>query len=250
MRSGAAPDDPSRSANRGRRGTTTVGWPIVARRLARFALLPLVAAALVLPAAPAAASFDCPGSFLVFQPRPAGPIKLPAGSYEIRVFNLSCSSASASLDSFIGDERLPAPWTADVPSRTFFNGRGSFSLSFGRTGGGALGDSAQCPTFAVLHHDRIGSVALPKGRYAVKPGGADPLSCLSAARILVRALDEPPGSMPTWDAAGAPGSRPARAASAASDNVRPVDHLSQVSVAGVAVAPGDVAANHSALLFV
>lgn len=168
----------------------------------------MVAAGLALPATPASAAFDCPGSFLVYQPLPAGPVKLPGGSYEIKVFNLSCDYASRSLTSFLGSEELPPPWTAAVATRTFFNGKGSFSVSTGRAGGGMPGDARTCPPFTITRGDRIGSVAVPKGRYAVSSSGPDPLTCLSAARLLVRALDEPPGSLPAWTVTSAQGPRP------------------------------------------
>lgn len=180
------------------------------RRLGRFLFPAALLAACVLPAAPAAATDGCPGQFLVFQPAPAGPVSLRAGSYEIRVLNLSCITASNAFASFIGRDDLPESWTANVPTKTFIGKGGSFSVSLPRAGGPGLGEGAGgCPTFSVMHDDRIGSVALPKGQYAVKPRGEEPLACLVAARVLARALDDPSAAPSApWSAVDVPGVRP------------------------------------------
>lgn len=182
---------------------------MLSRRLARFALVPLLAAALAPAAAPAAAPSvqdDCPGGFLVFQPLPVGPLKLPAATYQITVFNMSCNAASTALQSFIGEEELPPPWTVSVPTKTFFNRSGSFSLASSKKG---PGDPPGCPLFTIASRDRIGTVPLPRGRYALRPGGGEPLTCLAAARVLIRALEQPPGASSGWQpTALPPGSRP------------------------------------------
>jgi len=179
------------------------------RRLAPFLLPAALLAACVLPVSPAAATDGCPGQFLVFQPAPAGPVPLQAGSYEIRVLNLSCITASNAFSSFIGRDDLPESWTANVPTKTFIGKGGSFSVSLPRASGPGLGEAQGCPAFSVLRDDRIGSVTLPKGQYAVRPRGEEPLACLPAARLLARALDAPAADPPApWSAADAPGSRP------------------------------------------
>lgn len=180
------------------------------RRLGRFLFPAALLAACVLPAAPAAATDGCPGQFLVFQPAPAGPVSLQAGSYEIRVFNLSCITASNAFSSFIGRDDLPESWTANVQTKTFIGRGGSFSVSLPRAGGPGLGEGAGgCPTFSVMQADRIGPVALTRGQYAVRPRGEEPLPCLAAARVLARALDDRSAMPPApWSAADAPGARP------------------------------------------
>jgi hypothetical protein len=176
---------------------------VLAHRLARFALPLLVATGLVAPAAATAAIpppphfRDCPGGFLVYQSLPAGPVKLPAASYTITVINMSCDYASRALESFLGREDLPAPWTANVPTKTFSNNVGNFSLSRSKQ---SLGEPPGCPPFTIVPRDRVGTVPLPRGRYALRPGGDDPLSCLAAARRLIVALEEPPGQLTGWQA--------------------------------------------------
>jgi hypothetical protein len=181
--------------------------PVKPQRLARLALLTVLVAAFALPAAPATASSDCPGQFLVYQPAPAGPVKLTANSYTIQIFNLSCSSASDALYSFLGHEELPSPWTANVQTKTFFSGKGSFFSVSARGAGQGPGGPPGCPAFSIVHADHVDQVPVPRGRYSLKPGGPDPLSCMAAARLLVRALDEPTGSLPGWEATAVSGPR-------------------------------------------
>ncbi len=179
---------------------------MLARRLARFALVPLLLAAFAPTAGAAPAPIhDCPGGFLVYQPLPAGPVKLPAASYQITVINMSCDSASSALGSFLGREDLPPPWTAEVPTKTFSNRAGSFSLSSPKSG---PGDPPGCPLFTIPRRERIGTVALPRGRYALRTGGERRLSCLAAARVVVGALESVPGTGSRWLPTELPGTRP------------------------------------------
>jgi hypothetical protein len=179
------------------------------RSLIRFLAPAAVATALFLPAAPAAAAGGCPGQYLVYQPMPAGPLLLPAASYSIDVLNLSCVSASRSFESFLGREDLPEGWTVNTGTKTFFGRGGSFSVQATRVAGATPDGVRRCPSFSVLHGDRLGSVGLPRGQYAVESGGEDPLACLAAARLLVRAFDDPSGMLPPpWAAADSGGSRP------------------------------------------
>jgi hypothetical protein len=146
---------------------------------------------------------------LVFQPAPAGPVQLQAGSYSIRVLNLSCITASEAFSTFIGKDDLPESWTANVRTKTFIGKGGSFSVSLPGASGPGLGEARECPAFSVLRDDRIGSVVLPKGQYTLRPGGTEPLACLPAARLLAGALDDPAAGLSApWSATDAPGSRP------------------------------------------
>jgi len=58
----------------------------------------------------------------------------------------------------------------------------------------APASAASCPTFRVLHNDRIGAVSLPAGNYevTVEPG----LSCQASTQLLARFLADYDGVLP------------------------------------------------------
>jgi len=58
----------------------------------------------------------------------------------------------------------------------------------------APASAASCPTFRVLHNDRIGAASLPAGNYevAVEPG----LSCSASTQLLARFLADYDGVLP------------------------------------------------------
>jgi hypothetical protein len=58
----------------------------------------------------------------------------------------------------------------------------------------APASAASCPTFRVLHNDRIGPASLPAGNYSVtvEPG----LSCQAASQLLARFLEDWDGNLP------------------------------------------------------
>jgi hypothetical protein len=58
----------------------------------------------------------------------------------------------------------------------------------------APASAASCPTFRVLHNDRIGAASLPAGNYAVtvEPG----LSCQASTQLLARFLADYDGVLP------------------------------------------------------
>ena len=58
----------------------------------------------------------------------------------------------------------------------------------------APASAASCPTFRVLHNDRIGAASLPAGNYAVtvEPG----LSCQASTQLLARFLTDYDGVLP------------------------------------------------------
>ena len=60
--------------------------------------------------------------------------------------------------------------------------------------GAATASAATCPSFKVLHNDRIGPVNLPAGNYevTVDPG----LSCQAASQLLARFLQDWDGNLP------------------------------------------------------
>ena len=59
----------------------------------------------------------------------------------------------------------------------------------------APASGASCPSFRVLHNDRIGGASLPAGSYqgTVEPG----LSCRSASQLFARFLAQPNGTPPS-----------------------------------------------------
>lgn len=60
--------------------------------------------------------------------------------------------------------------------------------------GAAPSSAASCPTFRVLHNDRIGAANLPAGNYevTVEPG----LSCQASSQLLARFLQDWDGNLP------------------------------------------------------
>lgn len=61
-------------------------------------------------------------------------------------------------------------------------------------GGGATASAASCPTFRVLHNDRIGPANLPAGTYEVST--EDGLSCATASQLFTRFLEDYDGVLP------------------------------------------------------
>jgi hypothetical protein len=53
-----------------------------------------------------------------------------------------------------------------------------------------------CPTFQVLHNDRIGKAILPAGTYNVRPGHRSNLSCLRTSALFTRFLEDYDGVLP------------------------------------------------------
>ena len=95
-----------------------------------------------------------------------------------------------------------------MPTRTFIGSGGSFSVSVIRSIGGPPGN-VRCPGFSLLAPDHVGSVALPRGQYAVRPGGEEALTCLAAAQLIVRIVDGRAGQLPgSWAARRAAGADP------------------------------------------
>lgn len=212
------------------------------RLLTRLLAPAAVAAALLLSAAPASAAGpgggDCPGSFLLYQPAPAGPIFLAANSYTISVINLSCANASRALDGFIGRETLPAGWTASVPTKTYFGTGGSFSVSAPRASSTPSGEP-NCPSFSLLSRARLDPVVLLRGQYAVHPGGEEPLTCLAAARLIVRIVDDPAGELPgSWSARQTHGLQPGAVLTDSRGRRVELRRISGATVGGGHTSPG------------
>lgn len=66
------------------------------------------------------------------------------------------------------------------------------ALSLGAGSAAAAG----CPSFRVLHNDRIGPANLPAGNYAVTPATASGLSCSDASKLFTRFLEDYDGVLP------------------------------------------------------
>ncbi|MBB4665065.1 hypothetical protein [Conexibacter arvalis] len=167
--------------------------------------------ALLAPGAANAATRTCPATFQVLHNDKIGAMNLPAGAYTVRVTNLSCASASRLFASFLQDYdgHLPSPWRANSAARSFTNGRASFSVRPARRvtppGPPTPSNPTTCPgTFSVLHNDRIGSVALPRGRYTIRLLRSG-LSCSGASTLFAQFLDSPSGVPAPWTITGSSG---------------------------------------------
>ncbi len=60
--------------------------------------------------------------------------------------------------------------------------------------GGASASAAGCPSFKVLHDDRIGAVVLPAGNYEVTVSAG--LSCPASSKLFARFLSDWDGALP------------------------------------------------------
>jgi hypothetical protein len=63
-------------------------------------------------------------------------------------------------------------------------------------GGAASASAAGCPTFKVLHDDRIGPATLPAGSYEVTVSPSSGLSCKDTTTLLARFLEDFDGVLP------------------------------------------------------
>lgn len=61
-------------------------------------------------------------------------------------------------------------------------------------GGAASASAATCPSFKVLHDDRIGAVSLPAGNYEVTVSSG--LSCPASSKLFARFLSDWDGNLP------------------------------------------------------
>jgi uncharacterized membrane protein len=56
--------------------------------------------------------------------------------------------------------------------------------------------AATCPSFRVLHDDRIGPANLPAGSYTVTPAATSGLSCAATSQLFTRFLEDYDGNLP------------------------------------------------------
>jgi hypothetical protein len=63
-------------------------------------------------------------------------------------------------------------------------------------GGAGSAVAAGCPSFKVLHNDRIGPASLPAGNYTIMPNAQAGLNCYAASQLLTRFLEDYDGNLP------------------------------------------------------
>jgi hypothetical protein len=155
----------------------------------------------------AQAPAQCTTSFHVLHDDRIGSMQLPAGTYQVTSEHLTCAQAPALFAEFLNDYNgvLPKPWRSTTPGRgqgVFLRGNSGQRFVVLRTGevpataanGGSHGDLL-CPgAFDVLHNDRIGRLAVPKGDYRVTLLGGN-LSCDAADRLFARFLRDVDGRL-------------------------------------------------------
>lgn len=155
----------------------------------------------------AAAPLRCPATFQVLHNDRIGRLKLPAGPYRIRIIDnqaLGCKRASKLFAKFLQDfdGNLPGRWRLQVSTATFSK-RGTNQAfrvkKVGRQSGGGggrhpSGRHDKCPTFRVLHNDRIGSVRFPRGTYQMTALGG--FTCQKSSSKFASFLQLPEGNLP------------------------------------------------------
>jgi hypothetical protein len=156
----------------------------------------------------AAAPLRCPATFQVLHNDRIGRLKLPAGPYRIRILDdqaLACRRASKLFAKFLQDfdGNLPGRWRLQVRTATFTK-RGTdqgfrvkkVGSQSGGGGGGRhpSGRHEECPTFRVLHNDRIGTVRFPRGTYQMTALGG--FTCQKSSRRFADFLQLPEGNLP------------------------------------------------------
>lgn len=62
-------------------------------------------------------------------------------------------------------------------------------------GGVGSASAAGCPSFKVLHNDRIGAASLPAGNYTIMPNAQAGLNCYAASQLFTRFLEDYDGNL-------------------------------------------------------
>ena len=186
-------------------------------RLLSLATAVVAVAALLAPTAASAQGGGpaaCPATFQVLHDDKIGKLSLPAGPYTVTLLDsaaLSCAQASDLFRQFLEDwdGRLLRPWRYSVQGSgegSFRRGSGSatgFSVAPASSHGGGGGGGhhpigAACPgTFRVLHNDRIGLFAVPKGNYQVTLLSVGRITCSQASGYLAQFLQDFDGILPS-----------------------------------------------------
>ena len=153
----------------------------------------------------------CPATFEVLHDDSIGSLLFPRGAYTLTPVDpatLTCTEASDLFRQFLEDfdGALPRPWFANAATRTFLRGpSGSVGFSWARAsahggggGGGHHPHGSACPgSFEVLHNDRIGRFAVPKGHYAITLLGVGRITCARASSWFARFLQDFDGVLPS-----------------------------------------------------
>lgn len=176
--------------------------------LTGLALVAMLAA--VRPATAPAAEVACP-KFRVMHNDRIGQLNLPAGWYDVTLLNgdkLTCSQSSKLFAEFLQDwdGKLRRPWLVNVKRQEFTRGKGSdtgFRVKRSTRGGGGGSDdggggtSASCPGyFTVLHNDRIGRFAVPRGQYRITLLNSKRMTCAQATARFQQFLLDFDGILP------------------------------------------------------
>jgi hypothetical protein len=183
--------------------------PVLTALLLVLTVVAMLAAMLAMPAPGEAARVKCPGTFRVLHNDQIGKLDVPKGNYRIKVLDdqlLTCKRASKRFAEFLQDfdGDLGGGWRVRARKATFEKRNGAaFSIKRVRGGGGGggggggshpSGNAERCPTFQVLHNDRIGSVQFPKGTYQMTALGG--LTCAKGSSLFRDFLQEFEGNLP------------------------------------------------------
>jgi hypothetical protein len=152
----------------------------------------------------------CPSFFTVLHNDHIGRFRIAAGPYRITLLavgRLSCARAARLLASFLQDYngRLSGGWILDRETGTF-SLRGSRTVGFrikaavgppvNPNGPVYPSNGSVCPSFRVLHNDRIGRLRLRRGPYILTRLRGSGLTCSRAARLFRTFLNDPDGDLP------------------------------------------------------
>jgi hypothetical protein len=75
-------------------------------------------------------------------------------------------------------------------------GAALLGLCLAALGSSSAAAAAACPSFRVLHNDRIGPANLPAGNYDVTPAAGSGLTCAAASQLFTRFLSDYDGVLP------------------------------------------------------
>ena len=142
----------------------------------------LSAAALLFSSAPAMAQ-TAPCAFKVLHNDRIGALPVAAGTYQLNTNKLTCGQATTLFAQFLNDYdgKLPKPWRYNGEN-TFTRGTNGTSFTFVAqptpTPNAVISHGEfLCPdTVRVLHNDRVGRLAVPRGSYQLTVLGPT-LSC-------------------------------------------------------------------------